>query len=327
MIEKIEKENNPALTPIERNIVLQYLIDDNTPLTITPIKSASIKENILSSSLPLTVENALTPPNKEDKPLAYSYIFPVALKTNQVKVLKEGIILLKNAKKTLDKFLNKAVKVEFYFNKVPLYFTSIVRLVKAGFALVIPNVIYKVLETPAFPSYKIYGTVTIKNEDKLTLYNCYPHKNITLFTPPAWSIIPLSKQKEAKSYLEKFINALRKVDKEASGMHLINVAYYLTCEESSSPFYPILFINHALLILALPSSLPPLLQNAQYDLLLYFTLQATPSIKRKVEVKVNVSYTYENKEKTLHCAACNYVDLKEEDKRFLYEKSTMHLMK
>ena len=75
-----------SLTGIERELVLQYLIDGNVPLTITPIE-----ENV-------SVDN-----DNKIKP-ASSAIFPVALKGEQIKVLEQGIILLTNPPKSVKNF-------------------------------------------------------------------------------------------------------------------------------------------------------------------------------------------------------------------------------
>ena len=97
------------LTGIERELVLQYLIDGNVPVTLTPI------EEELSS-------------DSEDKELEIrsltSQIFPVAIKGEHIKVKKNGEILLENPVQSVASFAGKTVKVEFYFNRVGLYFIS-----------------------------------------------------------------------------------------------------------------------------------------------------------------------------------------------------------
>ena len=63
------------LSGIERELVLQYLIDGNVPVTITPIDDATENEEV---------------------PHLSTVVFPVAIKPDNISVLKEGIILLKN---------------------------------------------------------------------------------------------------------------------------------------------------------------------------------------------------------------------------------------
>ena len=74
------------LTGIERQLVLQYLVDGNVPVTVTEVKTA--------------VED-----NEKIKSLT-SGVFPVALPGEQMTVLDQGIILLQNppeAVKTFEK--------------------------------------------------------------------------------------------------------------------------------------------------------------------------------------------------------------------------------
>ena len=68
-------ENN-NLTGIERQLVLQYLIDGNVPVTVTPTEKNNGAEDAI-------------------QPLS-SAVFPVALKAEQIASGGNGIILLKN---------------------------------------------------------------------------------------------------------------------------------------------------------------------------------------------------------------------------------------
>ena len=114
------------LTGIERELVLQYLIDGNVPVTLTPCD-----ENLDDSE----VTHSLT-----------SQIFPVAIKGEHVKANKDGTILLKNPPQAVDNFANKTVKCEFYFNRIGLYFISDVNETKDGLSLVLPKEIERIVD-------------------------------------------------------------------------------------------------------------------------------------------------------------------------------------
>ena len=103
-----------TLSGIERELVLQYLIDGNVPVTISTIRSNEAIEK---------QDFELVPMN--------SAVFPVALKAENVSVLKEGIILLKNPPKSVSNFIGQKVRVEFYFNRVGLFFVTQLKAVKA----------------------------------------------------------------------------------------------------------------------------------------------------------------------------------------------------
>ena len=120
------------LTGVERQLVLDYLVDGNAPLTI------SLEKEDSSGSLG---QEPVQP------------VFPLALKAEQIQVLEQGIILLKNAPESASLFLGRVVRVQFYFNKLALYFITKVQAVPAKkskpeepvtLALVIPVSIFKV---------------------------------------------------------------------------------------------------------------------------------------------------------------------------------------
>lgn len=90
------------LSGIERELVLKYLQDANVPVTVT-----------LLESLP---ETGLHSPS--------SAVFPVALASEKMTVLNQGIILLKNPGQAVASFAGKDVRVEFYFNRVGLCFIT-----------------------------------------------------------------------------------------------------------------------------------------------------------------------------------------------------------
>ena len=106
------------LTGIERELVLQYLIDGNVPVTLTPIEDE------------ITSDEKDT--EREIRSLT-SQIFPVAIKGEHMTVKKNGVILLENPAQSIKSFANKNVKVEFYFNHVGLYFISPVTATKKVF--------------------------------------------------------------------------------------------------------------------------------------------------------------------------------------------------
>ena len=117
------------LSGIERQLVLQYLIDGNTPITVTPVEESGSSEG-----------------EKEKIKSDSSRIFPVALRAEQMTVLDQGIILLKNPPENIKSFDGKDVRVQFYFNKIGLYFVTKMKKVSSGPAIVIPAAIQRVTE-------------------------------------------------------------------------------------------------------------------------------------------------------------------------------------
>ena len=159
------------LTGIERELVLQYLIDGNVPVTVTPIEDeegADAREDGGES---------------EVKP-ATAALFPIAIKAEQLKVLEQGIILLTNPPQNVQNFIDKKARVEFYFNRLGLYFETKIKRIKAGLALVIPSSISRIQEAAATPrptefSARLYFSVNQKADIQ---YDCVPAPGYQLFS-------------------------------------------------------------------------------------------------------------------------------------------------
>ena len=115
--------SSDKLTGIERELVLQYLIDGNIPVTLTPQVEKTSDEGIHSIS---------------------SQVFPIALKPDHIKVQKNGKIELANPPQSVMNFQGQTVKVEFYFNRVGLYFFSEVKQDKNGLVISVPESINRI---------------------------------------------------------------------------------------------------------------------------------------------------------------------------------------
>ena len=97
------------LTGIERELVLKYLIDGNVPVTITPVLEKKDSSEIKS------VE---------------TLVLPILVRREKMAVLKEGIIFLQNVPESIKILEDKEIKVEFYFNRVGLFFNSVLKFSK-----------------------------------------------------------------------------------------------------------------------------------------------------------------------------------------------------
>ena len=63
-------------------------------------------------------------------------------------------------------------------------------------------------------------------------------------------------------------------------------------------------------------------QNAEYALEMSFPIDSPVIKSRKLFVTCAVEAVYEDKDKEFATAVCHYTSIKEEDVRFLYEKTT-----
>ncbi len=297
------------LTGIERELVLQYLIDGNVPVTVTPVEENSGDEQ------------------DKVKP-ASSALFPIAIKAEQLKVLEQGIILLTNPPQNVQNFIDKKVKVEFYFNRLGLYFETKIKRIKAGLALVIPSSISRIQEPSAAPrpsefSASLYFSVNQKSDIHI---DCVPAEGYRLFSSPVWKDIEEGSQKRAKAYLEEFIVHARQKGVAGSGVQLIPVVRYLSekivkmesVQGRKNPL-EVLFVNHERIVFGQKAGNYELREGSEYALEMSFPLPR-PLTERKIFATCRVESNYFDDDKDFMCAVCRYTSLQEEDARFLYEK-------
>ncbi len=302
-----------VLSGIERELVLQYLVDGNVPVTVTPFDEAS---DVVSDEKIHSLSSA---------------VFPVALKAEQISVLKEGIILLRNAPRNVENFLGKRVKVEFYFNSVGLFFLSEMKAVSSGLALVVPSEIQRIEDSVVEQKYDFSAKIYTSEEEDATGLQCVPADGFSLFSRPAWSSIPLERQAEAKTYLESFVGDAKKSGRAGNGIQLVNICRYMV-EDSVQTVeavqgrvrsFDILFLNHERFVFGMEKNPSFVLASGdEFRIRISFSLRASPSLTRDINVHIRADSVYADASGSRLCADCTYTDLKEEDVRFLYEKAT-----
>lgn len=308
------------LTGIERELVLQYLIDGNVPITVTPIDDDDAKGKV--------------------KPASTS-VFPIAIKAEQQKVLRQGIILLTNPSESVRNFIGRNVKVEFYFNRLGLYFETRIKESSAGLALIIPSAISRIEEIPtqgratefsATLYYSLSRASVEKDAERSIHIECVPASGYDIFSKPVWKDIAEEAQQKAKSYLEEFIVHARKQGVAGNGVQLIPVVRFLAEEnhvakvqsvEGRAMPIEVLFANHERIVFGSrkDSQSQSLKEGCEYALEMLFPMKR-PLNDRKIFTTCRVESVYSDDEKTTSCSVCRYTSIQEEDLRFLYEKCT-----
>ncbi len=303
---------NDALTGIERELVLRYLIDGNVPVTVT----------CADRERPATG-------NEEVRPLL-SEIFPIALKAEHISVLKEGIILLSNPPESVREFEGRNVRVEFYFNRVGLYFISEMKKLKTGAALVIPAAIYRIQDVEMEYKYDFSAILYYSvSAGKDVHFKCVPVPGFKLFSRPVWADIKLERQPAAKAYLEQFIAADRNEERQSGSLHLISVCRYFAEErpyavsalqERVQPF-EMLFLNHERIVIGISSTPPMELQTgAEYALKMSFSIKDASAVTRDIYATCSVRTVYQSDRAPVKAVDCLFTSIQKEDVRFLYEK-------
>lgn len=303
------------LSGIERELVLQYLIDGNIPVTLT-VESEN-KKNDSQTIHPLT-----------------SQVFPIALKPEHVNVKKNGDIELENPPDVVKNFVGKIVKVEFYYNRVGLYFYSPVTQKNDNLILKVPDVINRIVDSDEEKQYEFSALIYIecKTLKELSL-NCIPYEKIELFERPVWKLIPLENQKKAKNLLEKFVEEAKVEKNVGTGLQLIPICKFLTddyvqkmdaMENRKKPLY-VLYVDHERIVLGYDFTTYNFVLKDEYGLKLSFLLKNTPIISRDVFVTASVNKIYKTTDEKKFCVDLKYTSMQEEDLRFLYEKATKNL--
>lgn len=300
---------NEKLTGIERELVLQYLIDGNVPVTVTPVESENDADTI--HSVP-------------------SQIFPVVIKGENVKVSKSGEISLKNLPQSAVSFKSKNVKVEFYFNRVGVFFESKISETKDGYTIELPKEISRIQDVEEEHLYDFSSVIYFDFNNKKDLnIKCVPSKIVELFERPVWKLIPLENQKKAKDLLEKFVEEAKVQKNAGNGLLLIPVCNYLTFEntqfesiENRQKPVEILYVDHERIVVGFKQN-DDFVQNEEFGIKLFFSLKKGPILTRDIFVTAFVNKIYKNENK--FCIDFKYTTLQEEDMRFLYEKTTKSL--
>ena len=152
---------NNALSGIERDIILSYLCTEPVGFTLVPEQPAE-------------------------------QIFSFAIGSSGIKMLPEGILLFTDPLILPVELYGKQVEIRFYFKKLGLSFTSVIRKVKNGAcgAIVIPREIIR-LPDASVPSTSPFGCTVFLGEsfkgDKIT---CRFLDQYPLFVPATWKLLP-----------------------------------------------------------------------------------------------------------------------------------------
>lgn len=302
----------PELTGIERELVLQYLIDGNVPVTVTLVENQELED---AAQLPV--------------------IFPVALKAEQIEVSHKGVILLKNPPEDVQKFAGKQVKIEFYFHRMGLYFVTQMQETDAGLAIDIPDAIQRIQNQDARSKYDITINFyfSCQNQTNINI-GCVPENGYELFSRPVWSSIPVEKQILAKGYLEKFVADAKKDKNAGNGIQLISICRYLVEDVTIEPLpslqndvkeLGVLYVDHERFVLSSARGQFPLAIGGEYAVKMSLRLKDGPILARNIFITCIVSkiFKIENDERAV--AECLFTSIQEEDVRFLYEKATRKL--
>ena len=292
-----------GLSGVERKLVLDYLSQSQEPLTIK----------------------------------ADGSLFPLAVKRNQYEILEQGIIILKTTQENPNKFenfLNKNISVQFYFNKLALFFETTAKNSSAGLAIVIPGELSKVEDKNTQEINGFYATVFLesrsgeKSASRINI-DCPESSGFSVFEKPVWDEISEKNLESAKNYVSAFLSSYKNEDKETETLRMIRICRYLFDEtgtvsvresiENRIHAPEVIYADSNSIIFASKKSDMQFSSGSEYAVLLHFPVEG-PLKERKVYLSCAVESIFESYDCTRLCVLAKFTQIKEEDERFLKDR-------
>lgn len=318
-------EQEKELSKLEKELVFGFLKNEDVPLTLSLQDKPLATEAVLNSS---KIDSG------DAEKISASSMFPVAVPAENVEVLDQGIIIIKNSERLLNAFSGHTIRLQFYFNRVGLYFLSTLKPCSQGYAVVIPEVIKRIKESEQGKKFDLCAEIIYEaaNGQKVNI-KALPIVDYSLLSVPKWADVPVAQQVKAKSYLENFVRDAKNgmASPIGNGLHLIPVARYLS--EPLGPeiyadrtrTFPInlIYFDDDKIVFASRIRQDSLQLENDYTVELSFDLVQNTMLKRKVRAEITVEDIAASEDNQSTCYICRYIRIKTEDIRFLKEKVSL----
>ncbi len=291
-----------GLNTIERSIVLDYMKETATPVTVTVHEKDSLQ------------------------------VFPVVVNASDVYVAGEETLRLSNTVKNLSPFVGKHVRVSFYYNHVGLYFINTLVENQYGYFIDVPKKLMRVgkRKTTAKPALSAVISYAARGNKNISI-SAYPKKEYTLFAVPQWNSVEAALQSTAQDFFERFAYRME-IQENDDISFLISVSRYL-CQrlltvavEGTAEPLDIIYVDTSKIVFGCMNQLDSLKVGNEYKLRLVFPIGASPILKRTVQVCITVVDTYANAEGDIQCFLCHFKNMQVEDRRFLQEQKPLKLL-
>ncbi len=291
------------LNAMERNMVLQYVKTQDAQMTVALEQADFQQEQGTGKS-----------------------VFPVGIPDEQLSVFPNGVFVFDYAIRALEAFVDKNVRVQFYYNHIGLHFVSRLQRTQQGYAVIVPLKLMRIGEVRSYSRDDFSAVISyaVKGQKSVDL-PCLPDRDFDLFSKPSWKSVEPYLQSAVQQYYERFAYDLGATGQEDLTF-LIPVCRYISrpqeteaVEGRANP-YDIIYIDHSRIIFGTKSGeTSPLKVSAAYTVKLEFGIFATEFFKRTIRSGVTVSDLYAGKDGQ-RCFVCAFSGMKTEDTRFIYEK-------
>lgn len=246
------------LTGVGRRLVIDYLSDGRTGLTVLGPHDAA----------------------------------PVAVRGEDIHVLGQGIVLVHNPAVGLRALDGKAVRVQFYYNKLALFFETVARLSPAGVELAVPEGISRVEDKGQGPSGGFSATICLSPSSSEIV--CGSDERFPLF-------VPCDIMGRIKEYLSA--QPAERCEAIECRIHAPKVIY----------------IDSKKIVFAARKADLPFSDRAEYGLVLRFPT-AGPIKERSVRLTCRVDGIFGGSGHDRLCASACFASVREEDGRFLGDR-------
>ena len=302
-------ESLENITKLERDVVIKAFSEQKIPLTLTMERSAN--HNYVYAN----------------------EFFPVVLSPDSYKITEDGSGVIRKSVQDAAMFAGMVCRVEFYFNRVGLFFMTKIVERREGYFFSIPQEIARIHD-PAKDgvggelSFKASLSFAARGNSSVS-YECIPPcEEYNLFSKPVFSDIPAEFQNAAKNMLGGFIADAKKSMSPSvgNGLHLIPVCRYLVSPlavrtasfQGRGEPMDIIFVDEQRFVAATGNTTNLLELEGEYVLTFEFDIRPEHHLKRTIKVPCTVENIYSSGEK--RCFVCRYLGIKAEDSRFIMEK-------
>lgn len=295
--------NGDELNDMERNMVIQYVKTQDAQMTVT------LEKDALGDGGP-------------DDP-----VFPVGIPNEKLSVYPNGVFVFDYSIRAIEPFVDKNVRVQFYYNHLGLHFVSRLQRTQQGYAVIIPLKLRRIGEVRSWSRDDFTAVISYSvNGRQAVELPCLPDKEFNLFEKPSWKSVEPYMQSAVQQYYERFAYDLS--PKEGDDIsYLISACRYITrpqeteAVEGTAKPYDIIYLDSDRILLGTRGGgeASPLRISSAYRIGLEFGVFANDFFKRVIRADITVSDIYSGKEGQ-RCFSCQFSEMKAEDERFLYEK-------
>ncbi len=288
------------LNEMERNMVLQYVKTQDAQMTVCLEQGAFGDGDAL--------------------------VFPIGIPNEKLSVYPNGVFVFDYSIRAIEDFVDRNVRVQFYYNHLGLHFVSRLQRTQQGYAVIVPLKLHRIGEVRTYSKddFKAVVSYTVKGRQAVEL-PCLPDRDFDLFAKPTWKSVESYMQSAVQQYYERFSYDLGAKDGQDIS-YLISVCRYITRPQETEAVegtvkpYDIIYLDSERVILGTRSGeASPLKISSSYRMEFEFGIFASDFFKRNIKADITVSDIYSGKDGQ-RCFSCAFSDMKAEDVRFIYEK-------